>query len=281
MSSHVEAFTLTAKGGAQLAAYRWAAPNARAVLLLVHGYAEHAGRHARLAEEANRAGFDVWAFDQRNHGASGGKVRGSVNGFELAVGDVAALQEAALAEVRGVPHFIFGHSMGGAVALKYALEHGERLRAGVLSAPFLKDPAARPPFMRGAARTLAALFPTLPVTRIPASAISRDAGEVRRYMQDPQIYHGGVRADAAATMLSEGERLLAAADALAVPLLVLHGDADQVASVEGSRELARASSMIQLEEVAGGYHELHHEPLESGVPERVRGRAIQWLQERI
>ncbi|MFA5550044.1 MAG: lysophospholipase [Trueperaceae bacterium] len=279
-----EPFVLNCFDGEQLAGYAWRATDPggpRGVLLLLHGYAEHAGRHAGLAQDAARAGFDVWAFDQRNHGNSPGQVRGSVDGFEPALADLAALQMHAHQESGSVPAFVFGHSMGGAIALRYALEHPERVSALALSAPFLLDAVKRAKVVTGAAPLLRNLFPSVPTTKIAAETISRERSEVARYASDPLIYHGGVRADAGATMLEQGAALLRLAPGLAVPTLVVHGSGDQVADVAGSRQLAAASPRVTLLEQEGGFHELHHDAPDSGVPQATRAAILEWLEQRL
>ena len=282
MEQTAERFDLHALDGEALAAYRWpAAGAARGALLVLHGYAEHALRHGGLATAAAAAGLDVWAFDQRNHGRSPGAVRGSVDGFEATLGDVAVLRERALAASPGLPTFLFGHSMGGAIALRYALERPAELAGLVLSAPFLRDAVARPAWLLRLARPLARLFPTLPTTKLPPSAISRSGAEVRRYAEDPLIYHGGVRADAGVTLLEQGAALLERAPGLAVDTLVVHGSGDAVAALAGSRELAAASPRVELQVLEGGSHELHHDDPASGVPERVRRAVLDWLAARL
>lgn len=276
-----EPFVLTAFDKQQLAGYRWRAQDVRGVLLMLHGYAEHAERHAGLASAAAASGLDVWAFDQRNHGNSPGAVRGSVPGFGLTLGDVAALQQLASEEAPQKPVFLFGHSMGGAIALNYALDNPERLRGLVLSAPFLLDAVQRPAWLAAAAGLLGQLLPSVPTTKVPPGAISRDPAQVTRYLQDPLNYTGGVRADAAATLLSTGAELSARAPQLGVDTLVVHGGGDRVASVEGSRRLAAASSRVTLVEIAGGYHELHHDSPASGAPMQARQAILEWLQQRL
>jgi len=286
-----EPFVPQCYDGEKLAGYAWravpgSAPGVssggpRAVLLILHGYAEHAGRHAGLARAAARAGFDVWSFDQRNHGNSPGPVRGSVESFTPALADLAALQMHAREESGRVPNFLFGHSMGGAMALRYALDHPERLDGLVLSSPFLLDAAKRPKVVTGAAPILKSLFPSVPTARLSADAISREPDEISRYLADPLIYHGGVRADAGATMLQEGAELLRLAGALSVDTLVVHGSADQIADVEGSRRLAAASPRVRYVEQEGGFHELHHDAPDSGVPQATRAAVVDWLEERL
>src|SRR5690606_7273330 len=100
------------------------------------------------------------------------------------------------------------------------------------------DAIKRPAVVTGAAPILRNLFPSVPTARVAPEAISREPDEIVRYAADPLIYHGGVRADAGATLLQQGAELLRLASALQVDTLVLHGSADQVADVAGSRQLA-------------------------------------------
>lgn len=277
----LERFELEASDGVKLAGYRWAAAEPRGVLLMMHGYAEHASRHGGLALAAANAGFDTWSFDQRNHGASPGVARGLVSGYEPALADLTALAAVARHARPEFEPFLFGHSMGGAMSLRYGLDYPERLAGLVLSAPFLLDGVARPAWLSGLLPTLARLLPKLPTAKLDASLISRDPDEVARYQQDPLVYHGAVRAAAGATMVAAGEELLARAPQLAVDTLLLHGGADGVASVEGSRRLATASKRVEFHELAGAYHEMHHDPPSSGAPQQARQLILDWLAARV
>jgi alpha-beta hydrolase superfamily lysophospholipase len=81
------------------------------------------------------------------------------------------------------------------------------------------------------------------------------------------------------TITSQGEALLGRASSLAVPTLVVHGEADGITDVEGSRRLAASAraGVVQLVTVPGAYHEMHHDPVDSGVPQQVRERILGFI----
>jgi len=97
----------------------------RAVLLIQHGLAEHAGRYRPFAEFMARRGFHVYAHDHRGHGmteaddAPRGVFAGS-DGVGAVLRDCLAVREEAARRHPGLPIIVFGHSMGGLIALNYA-----------------------------------------------------------------------------------------------------------------------------------------------------------------
>jgi alpha-beta hydrolase superfamily lysophospholipase len=272
--------TLERPDGARLAAYRWRPERPRGAMVLVHGYAEHAQRHAAIAGEAARRDIDVWALDLRGHGRSSG-ARALVRGYEDIVEDVRALICRVHDEQPGAGVALFGHSMGGAVTLRLALDHAHEVDALVLSAPFLLDAAGHPGWLRAVARGVARLAPSVPVVGVDAREISRDEAEVARYREDPLIHHKGVPAATAVTLDAEGKALLQRASELRVPTLVLHGEGDKIAAVDGSRTLAETAPCVRLVTLPEAYHELHHEPPHTGVPERARGEALAWIERHV
>src|SRR3546814_17600923 len=77
-------------GGASLAVTRWLPPgDPKAVVLLAHGYAEHAGRYDPVAARLTAAGYAVYAVDHWGHGRSDGTM-GFVPAFSPSVDGMAA-----------------------------------------------------------------------------------------------------------------------------------------------------------------------------------------------
>jgi len=141
--------TLTSPAdGIQLQGYEWlpAGTAPRAVVLIAHGMAEHAGRYARFAEALNAAGFAAYGFDHRGHGhtAQSAKELGHFadrDGWNRAVADLAAAGELALLRHPGLPLLLFGHSMGSFMAQQFLYQHGARLSGCVLCGSNGKPPA--------------------------------------------------------------------------------------------------------------------------------------------
>src|SRR5579863_1139178 len=122
----------------------------KGVVTIAHGYGEHMGRYQHVAERLNEAGFMVYALDHHGHGRSGG-TRGRVR-LAAAVDDLDRLiVTVSRARNPDRPQFLLGHSMGGAIALRYAMAHQRRLAGLVLSAPLaaVEGGAALHAFARG------------------------------------------------------------------------------------------------------------------------------------
>lgn len=132
-------FRLRADDGVDLFVHRWlpaAAP--RAIVLIVHGMAEHAGRYARTAEYLTAAGFGVYAHDQRGHGRSAPE--GGLGyfadraGWQRLTRDVHCLERRIAEDFPGVPRFVLGHSLGSLLVRDYLCSHAPDIAGAVLSA---------------------------------------------------------------------------------------------------------------------------------------------------
>lgn len=242
--------------------YERAAPAASpcAVVLVSHGYGEHLGRYRELVAHLRRRGVATAAIDHRGHGRSGG-ARGHCRDFAELVADLRLLADQAERWWPGVPRILFGHSMGGLIAVLYLLRHPDTVRAGALSAPALRLPDDGPRSLRWVAAILGRVAPRLALrTNVDAQALSRDPAVGLAYDGDPLVHRratmGFIRALRAAQGIARVE-----ADRLRVPLLIMQGDADRVVDPAGARELAaRLTCPHQLEILPGYYHELLNEP---------------------
>lgn len=254
--------TLTTPDGLQLHTQCWqplAAPEG--IVLAVHGYAEHCGRLAEVAQACVAQQAAVYTYDQRGYGRSGGR-RAYVDTFDDYLDDLALVLTRARAAHPDRPLFLFGHSMGGLVVLKYVLDRTPDVNGLLLSAPALEVNPDLAPFLRRIAQQLAWLCPTLPTVRSPEGALSRDPAVVADAENDPLNYHGGVRARTGAELLRAGAAVRDRLQEVRTPFLVFHGTADTLANPKWSRALyehARAPDKT-LHLYEGLYHETFHDP---------------------
>ncbi len=231
----------------------------RGVLVLVHGLGEHGGRYPNLVERLVPAGFAVYAMDNRGHGRSGGQ-RGFVPAWDAFREDLRQFVALVKKEQPDGPLFLMGHSLGGLIALDYALHYPEGLRGVVASAPAVRNKGVSPLLM-AAARVLSRIVPAMTIkTGLDATAISRNPDVVQAYRDDPLVHDLGTP-----RLANESEKAMAWVNAHAgewnLPLLVLHGEADRLVPIEGSRAFFEAVPVKDKRFIAypGGYHESHND----------------------
>ena len=250
------------RGGLELRTYLWPAVGVpRAHLLLVHGIAEHAGRYEHVGSQLARAGITTHAYDQRGFGASGGH-RAYVDRWSQYHDDV----EDGLAEVRtaagGLPVVLYGHSMGGLIALGYVLADPPRPLPDllVLSAPAID--AAVPGWKRRLAAVLGGTVPRFAIANtFPKGGLSSDPGVEAAYLADPLAVHR-TTTRLGVSLFREQDRVkskLADGAPLPVTTYVLHGADDPIVPEWASRSLeGRANVTRRVYE--GLHHETHNEP---------------------
>lgn len=187
--------------------FRSAEAPPRGVVQINHGLAEHAARYGRFAEFLAARGWHVYAQDHRGHGhttASDAPLGrfAEHGGAEAVIADVAAVHDLIADRHPGLPVIVFGHSMGGLIALNFVARHRHRIAAAAIwNANFSAGLGGRLAQallawerMRLGADVPSRLLPRLtfrawqaktPHARTPFDWLSRDAAEVEAYIADP------------------------------------------------------------------------------------------------
>jgi len=254
--------TFASSDGEQIYWQSWtpdAAP--RAVLLLVHGLAEHSGRYEGFAEYFTAAGFAVHALDHTGHGRSAGR-RGHIKKFDQFTSGLDRYLALVKDAQPGVPLVLVGHSMGGLIAAAHLLERQSEFAAAVLSGPAIRAPEQPSRFALFIMRIISRLMPRLGVLQLDASGVSRDPQVVSAYENDPLVFRGKVTARFAAELFSAMDKVLAKASTIQLPLLIMHGSADSLTDVAGSQMLHDKVSSADKKIIVydGLYHEIFNEP---------------------
>jgi alpha-beta hydrolase superfamily lysophospholipase len=181
--------------------------SARGILIICHGLAEHAGRYGRFAGAMAACGYHVYAHDHRGHGHTTGAdaPRGQFShkdGIAKVIGDVMAMRDRATVAHPGLPVILFGHSMGGLIALNTALADPDRFDALAIwnsnLHPGLPGRAAQAilkteRMLKGSdvpsdllpKLTFGAWGNSIPNRRTAFDWLSRDPAEVDKYIADP------------------------------------------------------------------------------------------------
>src|SRR4051812_2525893 len=213
----------------------WLPASPRGVLLLCHGLGEHAGRYGNVVDAVLPDAWAVYGLDLRGHGLSGGR-RAHVERYADLLDDVDVFRRTVVDRHPDLPVVLLGHSMGGQIALAYALDHQDDLRGLALSAPALASNAVP----RAAVVVLRQLAKVVPVARpagIDLTKISKDPAVVAAYRSDPLVYTGNPTLGLAARLYAQFDTLPERARALRLPLLLQHGTADELTDPAGTRLL--------------------------------------------
>lgn len=246
-----------------------------AAVVIAHGVAEHSGRYAHVGARLAESGYAAYALDHRGHGRSGG-VRAMLDRMDNVVVDLRAFIALVRERHDGLPVFLLGHSMGGAISLEYALRHDGLDGLALSGAATALESAS--PTTRVVARILATVTPRLGLLKLDSSKISTDPEVVRAYDDDPLVFRGKLPArtisELAGSIVAFPPRL----PRLVLPVLVMHGGADALVPVLASARVhAEAGATDKTLKVYDG---LAHEILNEPDRERVIGDLVAWLDER-
>jgi acylglycerol lipase len=244
--------------------------DATAVVVIAHGAGEHSGRYTHVAQRLVDQGYAVYAIEHRGHGRSQGP-RALIDRIDSAVADLDKLVALAGHAHPGAPRFLLGHSMGGTIALSYALAHQQRLAGLVLSGPLAP--------MRITARILSALAPRTPLVAIDSSLVSRDPAVVADYRSDPLVHHGKLPARTVVELADAIETFPEAVSAITVPTLIMYGTDDGLCPPPGSVMLSERIG--SPDKTLTAYPGLAHEILNEPEREQVLDDLCSWLAQRV
>ena len=247
----------------------------RAVLLVVHGLAEHSGRYMNLVNRFVPLGYAVYGIDHIGHGRSEGR-RLYVDRFVDFTEPLGTYADMVRCWNPGKPLFLVGHSMGGLIGALHLIARQEELAGAVLSGPAVKAPGNVPRAVIFIGRMLSTLLPRLGLVPLEAEGVSRDPAVVKAYLDDPLVCRRKMTARLGAELLGAMERIGTEANRIHLPLLILQGGADRLVDPSGARMLydKAASPDKKLIVYEGFYHEVFNEPQH----DRVLSDVEQWLE---
>lgn len=237
------------------------AENERARLVLAHGLGEHSGRYVNVVERLVPKGITIYAPDFRGHGKSDGK-RGHVLSFGEYLEDLHPIVEKALKEKKpGMKCFLLGHSMGGLIAINYAIRRQTTIDGLIISSPSLGVAVKVPAIKAALGKVMSSLWPGLSLNNeLDASKISHDDKVVIAYKNDPLV-HNRVSARWFTEFLSAMENANKEAHNIKVPVLMQIAGDDHLVNAGASKsffgKLAIKDKTLHIYD--GLYHEGYNE----------------------
>lgn len=246
--------------------------NPRAIVVIAHGLGEHGRRYRHVVDRLVGAGYTVAVPDHLGHGRSGGK-RLRVQDFSDFTTDLDRVLDEVTSD--NLQTFLIGHSMGGCIALDYALDHQDKLDGLIISGAAVVPGADLSPIAIRLAPLLGRVAPWLPTTALDTDNLSRDPQVIADYHDDPLVTTGKIPAGLGAAMLQTMKSFPDRLPSLHLPLLVLHGGNDALTDPAGSTMVdQRAGSTDKTLTIYDGlYHEIFNEPEQ----DQVIGDVVDWL----
>jgi alpha-beta hydrolase superfamily lysophospholipase len=234
----------------------------KAVISLIHGLGDHSGRFAHVAEHFVNRQMAVTTFDLPGHGKSEGK-RGHFESYDAVMLDIQSLLQYTSEKYPGMPIFLYGHSLGGALVLYFGYTQNSPLKGLVVTSPGLSPAAPVPSIKMVLGKILSRMMPSFAMDNgLDISGISHDPLVVERYRKDPLV-HPYISARLGMDLIANGEWLLAhnSASPFPYPLLLMQGDQDRL--VDPQKNIAFGQHLtgnVTFKIWQGMYHELHNEP---------------------
>lgn len=256
---------------------KWQADSAKAIIVLIHGFGEHSSRYKNVVNKLVPAGYTIYSFDHRGHGKSPGS-RGHVMDWQEFTEDVDAFMHFVNSEKGELPLFIIGHSMGGLIVLNYVLLKKPELKGVISSAPLLVQPGVSPVLLL-LGKMMSKIWPAFTIdTKLDVNTISRDPKVLKEYQED-NLVHSLASARFGTELEKTQKWTMEHASEFTMPLLLIHGEADELVPPYGSEEFyEKASSQDKLRHLyPGGKHESHNDVEH----ERVIQDMLDWLEKHL
>ncbi|CAM6116840.1 unnamed protein product [Calypogeia fissa] len=259
----------------------------KAAICFCHGYGDTCTFFFEgIARKLASQNFAVFAMDYPGFGLSGG-LHGYIESFDSLV-DCVTEHYASLKKqdvFKGIPFFLMGESMGGAVALKAHFSMPTTWDGAVLIAPMCKisEEMYPPWFLLEILKVLARIVPKARI--VPSGDIAeigfQDVVKRRKAMQNIIAYVGKPRLGTALSLIKATDDIEKLLDKVSLPMLILHGAKDRVTDPAVSKALYEQS--CSHDKTLNVYENAWHAVLEGESDEaidRAIGDIVAWLDAR-
>jgi len=259
--------TFIGMGANQIFFQKWTVPSPKAIVIIAHGLGEHSGRYNNLIEKMSSKNISFYAIDHSGHGNSDG-IKGHIDSFNDYIKDLKLFLNLIRDRVEKVPVFLLGHSMGGVIACRFAINHPGEIEGLILSSAAFTTEEVISPFKQKLVRVLSKYMPKYSDSNgLDAQDISSDEDTIDAYENDPLV-HDRISARLYTELKSAAKDCLNRAYDLRIPLLIFHGKGDKIVSFKGSQKFYNDSPSRDKELKL--FDDLRHETMNETKSERAK-----------
>jgi len=265
----MEKITITAADGVAISAlaYDFDRTDIKGIVVVCHGFGEHAAMYCEAAEALGQGGYASILFNQRGHGAPPGGRRGWFGvtpNYESFLDDVGSVAAAARKMAPGLPVALYGHSMGGNIAINALLREPSNYSCAILEAPWLELNRELNPLILGFAKLAGRLSHRLTtVNKLKPGALTSDPSRAERYIIDP-LYHGRISFRMFSGIISGCKNALENASKLEVPVFIAYAGSDKVLCNDATLRFAADAGDIATIKEYDSRHAIHNDKSREG-----------------
>lgn len=257
----------------------WEVANPRAIVFLIHGFGEHAGRYEHVGKFFNQHNMTLTALDLRGHGESEGR-RGHAPNFDAYLDDIHLFTFSIYKLFLKTPLFLYGHSMGGNLVLNYLIKRDPMMLRGIITTgPWIRLAFEPKPYMITLGKIMRKIYPSFSQpSGLIDEHVSKDPIVVKDYINDP-LNHSSITASAGMGLTESAAFLNKFRGLVTISALIMHGSEDLITSQSASEEFADRVKCgdMTYKKWDGMYHEVHNEPDKL----TVLNYTLDWMNERI
>ena len=168
----------------------------KGIVIVCHGFGEHSDSYKELTEYLEQENYASIVFNQRGHGNLSFKKLGVIPNYQTFLNDIKSVVYYAKNEMPNTPIALFGHSMGGNIALNYLLKHGQsEFKCAILEAPWLALYGRElSPIEAKMSKAISYIIPNFEMPKffsklpIPVHKLSSDKAK-QEEIENDQLYH--------------------------------------------------------------------------------------------
>lgn len=232
----------------------------KAIVQVVHGFAEHSGRYMNIVNQLVPLGYAIYADDHRGHGKSEGVIN-YVDSFDQFVEDEKKLYDIIKENHPKLPIFLLGHSMGSLIALLFTKKYENLLKGLILSGTGLSLVGKISSLLRFMIKIASKIAPKSKINqKLDPNMLTHDPEVVKAYIKDPLVHYKIITAKLGYELLNNARAVSTFVGTFKVPLLIQCGSEDQL--VKGSEAELKSAFKMSDQEIhfyEGLYHEVYNE----------------------